>query len=138
MSEPAIQIADSHPEMVHPEIAEAELSYDQQRSAVSMALRAEIIAPVGTTCWVRDLYDATVIYELEGPDGCQLYQRSYTLAADNSVTFGDPQAVRQVLTYEPVSEADTVQTDPPTDDLVEAELTDLELLEFAPLAVTAQ
>jgi hypothetical protein len=95
-------------------LSEAELSFDQQRNAVSQALRADLMAPVGTSCWVRDLYPDTVVYELEGPDGCQVYRRSYTLAGDGSVTFGDPEQVRQVTTYEPVSEA-LAESDTPED-----------------------
>lgn len=99
-------------------VAQEALSFDQQRQSVQAALQAQMMAPTpsGTYCWVRDLYDTYVVYEVESKDGTELYRRDYTIGADGAVTMGDPQQVRQVTTYEPVSESAS------DDGLTEAEL----------------
>ncbi len=87
-------------------ISEAELSLDQKRQAVHNALRTQTTAALGTSCWIRDLYDDYVIYELEGPEEIGTYRRDYSIADDGAVTLGDAQRVRLVTSYEPVSESD--------------------------------
>jgi hypothetical protein len=100
------------------DIVREALSFDQQRQSVQAALQAQMMAPApsGTYCWVRDLYDTYVVYEVESKDGTELFRRDYTIAEDGTVTMGDPQQVRQVTTYEPVTEAAV-----PADDLTESE-----------------
>lgn len=51
-----------------------------------------------TYVWTRDVYDDTVVYELNANDQTELYQRSYTIT-DGAVTLGDPVKVIAVTQY---------------------------------------
>lgn len=98
------------------DIAQEALSFDQRRQGVQAALQATTTRPeqASSYAWVRDIYDDYFVYEQESPDGALLFRRDYAVAEDGTVTLGDPQQVRQTVSYEPVTES-------ATGDVVEAE-----------------
>jgi hypothetical protein len=51
-----------------------------------------------TYVWTRDVFDDSVIYELNTNDQTELYQRSYTIT-DGAVTLGEPVKVIAVTQY---------------------------------------
>jgi hypothetical protein len=68
---------------------------DELRSLISAALNDVL----GDCCyaWICDLTDEWVAYET----GSDTYQRTYTVADDGQVTFGDPAEVERRTTYDP-------------------------------------
>jgi len=82
---------------------EANLSHGDIADALRSALQAKY--PGNAYAWVKDVYDDSVIYELEGnPDVTAIYQASYSIL-DGVVTLGDPKKVTIVTTYQPVGES---------------------------------
>ena len=73
-----------------------------------LLLRTELRAlhtGADTYVWIRDLYDAEVVYEVESPSTSEMLRRSYVIAPDNAVTFGEPERVIGQTVYSQVSEA---------------------------------
>lgn len=52
-------------------------------------------------CWPREIYDDYLIYHRDG----KTYRVSYTIDEDDVVTLGEPKPVKEVTTYEPISES---------------------------------
>lgn len=95
--------------------AASEMSDGDLRNALDYALRA--IEP-GYIC-VDAVYPASneVVYAVAPTDYYTLYRRTFSLAADNSVTLKDDRVeVEPVMTYEPVTAATSTTTTstPPT------------------------
>lgn len=84
-------------------------SLDALRDKVSAALRNVVNGrtadddgdPGEDTCyvWIRDLFVDKVVYSQDGT----LYQRTYSKAADGSISFGDPMEVE--VAYQPLGES---------------------------------
>lgn len=90
--------------------AASEMTFDDIRSTVQDALKTQI-APIGCYCWIRDISDKWVVYEMEASSSlgtvtrsaqsaAGTFRRSYTIGKDG-VTFGDPEqvAVKRVTQY---------------------------------------
>lgn len=58
-----------------------------------------------TYCWVRDLTDTWVVYEVSGGDDTGLYQATYSIDDAGDVVVGDPAPVEARTSYEKVTEA---------------------------------
>lgn len=112
-----LRLFESDPAAAARALREAELSHDQTRKAIADALRAEKAAAGmdKVYCWPRDVYDDRVIYELEGPQGTHLYQRSYSIDEAGQVTLGvDVTEVKAITTYQTVQAAPPAQGPEPT------------------------
>jgi hypothetical protein len=86
-------------------IAEAALSFSQ----ITEKLHAALAAVESDRLWVRDVYDAQVVYQTE-PDPAlsrpsRTVRRSYSITDEGVVTLGDPEPVAQVTSYVKVAEA---------------------------------
>lgn len=59
----------------------------------------------GTYVWVRDVYDAAVVYEIDRSDSTDVgtFQRAYTMTGAGAVAFGDPVAVMQRTEWVPIA-----------------------------------
>lgn len=100
-------------------LLEEDLSFNDRERAIRAALKAR--TPFGY-CWLRDVYDDRVVFELEATgDGAasKLYQSTYAMTDAGVVTLGEPVEVRIETRYVPIStpatEADRVEL---TGDLV--------------------
>ncbi len=83
-------------------VIDGERSFDDIRELLSSALRDRLRTEVGADyCWayVADLTTDQVVYSVGDAD---LYQCSYAVAADGSVTLGDPVKVER--TYAPATD----------------------------------
>lgn len=90
-------------------LTEAELSFNDRERAIRAALKVR--NPLGY-CWLRDVYDADCIFEMQSGGGyddiaAHLYRVGYTIGADGSATLGDPTEVRVETQYVPVGQAAT-------------------------------
>lgn len=93
-------------------LMEAELSHSEIHDALRRALRA---LHSKAWCWLQEIYDAHVVYEVNPkpdpatPDEAQyrqaasLFDVTYTVDAQGVVTLGTPAEVRKVVSYEPVA-----------------------------------
>ena len=103
-------------------LAELEMSHGDLASLLRAALKAQHPGP-DIYCWVRDVFDAEVVYELSTRDDVSLlYRRTYSVDDAGAVTLGEPVSVIATTTYVPVTESDRqVSHDP--DDLEERSFT---------------
>ena len=86
----------------------AELSYGQIRDFVQDALKAR--SP-DAYVWVADIYDSSVIYEVESKDGAvhAYFKQDYTINEAGVVSFpGAASKVKRVTTYVAASQADQI------------------------------
>jgi hypothetical protein len=88
----------------------AEATVNDTREALTSEL-GDAYASDNTWVWVRDFDDTTVWFELDGPNGGDLYAQAYTQSADGSVALtGDRTEVRVVTTYVPATRPDGTTT----------------------------
>lgn len=74
-----------------------QMSHGDLASLLRSALRTEYPGD-RTYVWTRDVYDDSVVYEVNTEDQTRLFQRSYAVA-DGAVTLGEPFAVIAVTQY---------------------------------------
>jgi hypothetical protein len=87
-----------------------EATVNDTREALNSEL-GDAYAGDKTWVWVRDFDDTTVWFEIEGPDGQDLYAQPYTQSADGTVALtGDRTEVRVVTTYVPATRPDGTTT----------------------------
>ncbi len=87
-------------------LSELDMSHGDLANLLRAALKAQHPGD-GVYCWVRDVYDDSVVYELTNRDDVsKLYQRSYSIDDNGAVTLGEPVAVVSVTQYVPVEEAE--------------------------------
>lgn len=80
-----------------------ELSFEQIKEMVRLALKAFL--PEDAYCYVVDLYQDSVVYEVEGVKGNEQYfKRSYALV-DGQVQLGDAATVQREVQYIPMKAA---------------------------------
>lgn len=83
------------------------LTFEQIRDLVRQSLQA--IHNLGPDSWlyIVDLFEDSVIYEIEGPDGDQgpLYQKCNYSIDNGQVTLGTPTAVQKKIDYIPLQAA---------------------------------
>ena len=92
-------------------------SFDDVRMLVSQAIRARARSSSGMSypeTYVADMTADEVVYEHDGG----LMQCTYSIAADGTVTLGDP--VEVVRTYAPVSATESEEDDPDGEHAAEA------------------
>lgn len=70
-------------------------------TAVSDAVRSTYGGADGTYTWVRDYTDEWVVFQVETPEDCDLYQQTYTVTDGVATLTGKPVEVVQVTTYQP-------------------------------------
>ena len=89
-------------------VKEAELSADNKRNLLQVALTDEyklkISTPIPSGVYVSDVFDDYLIYQVND----QLYKASYKLADDGTATFGEPEKVVSKRIYEPMESLQTV------------------------------
>jgi hypothetical protein len=95
-------------------LEEAEVSHDELRRNLQVAIKAAKGMPIpGYYCWIRDVFDDRVVYEEETPTGTTLYEQSYTVADDGSVTLGGtPAKVKASTVYVVVKEGAAADDEP--------------------------
>jgi len=81
----------------------ADMSHDDVRQQLAAALNADRSSD--HRVWVRDVFDDAVVYEDEHDvkDGIATFRRSYSIDAAGSLSFGDPERVRQHSEWVPVA-----------------------------------
>jgi hypothetical protein len=86
-------------------LAELAMSHGDLASLLRSALKAQHPGD-GVYCWVRDVYDAEVVYELSNKDDVtKLYRRTYAVDDAGAVTLGEPVGVVAVTSYVAATEA---------------------------------
>jgi hypothetical protein len=99
-------------------LSELAMSHGDLASLLRTAVRAQHPGP-DLYCWVRDVFDTEVIYELSNSaDQSRLYRRTYTVDDAGSVTLGEPVAVVATTTYVPVTESSESAPEVITGDLI--------------------
>lgn len=99
-------------------LLEEDLSFNDRERAIRAALKGR--APFGY-CWLRDVYDDRVVFELEATgDGAtsKLYQADYSMTDTGVVTLGEPVEVRIETRYVPITVPATENAAELTGDLV--------------------
>lgn len=87
-----------------------EATVNDTREALGSEL-GDAYADKNSYVWVRDFDDKTVWFEVDGPDGSDLYAQPYTQSADGTVALtGDRTEVRVVTTYVPADRPDGTTT----------------------------
>lgn len=81
-----------------------ERTFGEIREVLERQLTAEA-GDDNTYCWVRDLTDTWVVYEVSGGDETGLYQAEYSIDDDGTATVGDSTPVEARTSYEKVTEA---------------------------------
>lgn len=87
-------------------LLDAGMSHNDIRDALSEAIKVEHPETPGHYSWIEDIFDDVVAYELETPTGKQTYRREYSIGADSTITLGEPEAVKKVISYEPEKVSD--------------------------------
>ena len=86
------------------------LTHNAIRELLAGELRERFVAGADDTwIWIRDVADEWVVYELESPDGFDLWQLGYTLddeAMSVTLAAGDPVKVIATSEYAAVAEAE--------------------------------
>lgn len=99
-------------------LAELAMSHGDLANLLRTALKTQHPGP-DLYCWVRDVFDAEVIYELSNSaDVSKLYRRSYTVDEAGTVTLGEPVPVVAVTSYVAASEANATESQTITGDLI--------------------
>lgn len=83
------------------------LSYDQIREIVRQAVETAHNLGQGSYLYIIDLYEDSVVYEIEGPAGNQgplYYKRSYVIL-DGAAQLGDAMPVKRQVEYIPLQAA---------------------------------
>lgn len=115
------RMKEAPPAADHRALREGALSFQEIERALSAALRSRL--PAGSKqqyAYPRAIWNDTVAYEIESPEGTETYRCTYMISADGEVTLGDAEKVRPETSYVKVAEAFT--TDAPT--ILEAISTD--------------
>lgn len=79
-------------------------SDSDRRNLLHMAL-VEVHGSDGVHIWVEDVFsdEGVVVYEMAGDEEHATFRAPYEISDDGSVTLGDPERVRKVTSYEPVT-----------------------------------
>jgi hypothetical protein len=86
-------------------LAELAMSHGDLANLLRTALKAQHPGP-DIYCWVRDVFDAEVVYELSNKDDVsRLYRRSYAVDDAGAVTLGEPVSVVAVTSYVAATES---------------------------------
>ena len=80
-----------------------EYSFEQIREMVRLALKATMATDA--YCYVVDLYQDSVVYEVEMAKGKEQYFRCSYALVDNQVQLGEPVAVQKKIEYIPLQAA---------------------------------
>jgi hypothetical protein len=88
-------------------LRKAENESDEDRRAAVRSALSEKFGGDDKYVWVEsmDSKDNSVVWEVEGDGDAGLFQASFTMGEDGSITLGDPVKVRRVTTFEPVANA---------------------------------
>jgi hypothetical protein len=86
-------------------LAELAMSHGDLANLLRAALKAQHPGP-DIYCWVRDVFDAEVVYELSNKDDVsRLYRRTYSVDDAGAVTLGEPVGVVAVTSYVAATES---------------------------------
>jgi hypothetical protein len=83
------------------DLLESEMSHNETYRALMKSVRA--LAPLGGYAWIRDVFDAYVVFDVETTSESQLYRADYTLGDDGQAALGTPAEVVARTVYEPTS-----------------------------------
>ena len=82
--------------------ATGDMSDDNKRELLQKSLIShyglDIETPKPDSIYVRDVFDEEIIYCIDGQD----YRMSYEMSGESKITFGEPEKVKKVTTYEPM------------------------------------
>lgn len=85
-------------------LGEGDLTHNAVRELLQSELRSRHPGD-GVWVWIRDVSDTWVVYEVEAPDAYDVFQATYTIGDDNTVTLGPDTKVIANTEYVPVRES---------------------------------
>jgi len=88
---------------------EADESHDDIRDLLSDTLRAELPEESGFFSWIVEVWDDAFVYEYDTPSSSKMFKRTYVVAEDGTMTFGEPVEVERVVEFVPVVAAPVVE-----------------------------